>query len=163
MRRRTCAGTFVRRTTIFQAFPEIRTVERLRVQLLQHPVRRRPSPLIPVFTTPLCLLFQACSDYLELAQTQGRRWQKMLQHEHEQRLRLEEMVEQLGKQHAALEKQAQRKIADINTHIADKDKVKGPYENTPSRGGFTVGLLGGRMLSDTLFGAFVRNPANALW
>ena len=57
------------------------------------------------------MLFQACHDYLELAQSQGKRWQKMLQYEHEHRLRLEEMVEQLAKQHSNLEKQARKSLA----------------------------------------------------
>ena len=48
---------------------------------------------------------------MQLAQSQGKRWQKMLQHEHEQRLRLEEMVEQLAKQHSNLEKQARKSLA----------------------------------------------------
>ena len=74
----------------------------------------------------LCSLYlQACADYLDLAQSQGKRWQKMLQHEHDQRLRLEEMVEQLAKQHSSLEKQARRKLASVNTHISDTDKIKG--------------------------------------
>ena len=59
-------------------------------------------------------MFQACHDYVELAQSQGKRWQKMLQYEHEQRLRLEEMVEQLAKQHSSLEKQARKTFAHGN-------------------------------------------------
>ena len=52
---------------------------------------------------------QACHDYLELAQVQGKRWERMLKYGHDQRLRLEEVVEQLAKQHESLEKQARRK------------------------------------------------------
>ena len=37
----------------------------------------------------------------------------MLQLEHEQRLRLEEMVEQLAKQHSSLEKQARKSLAHL--------------------------------------------------
>ncbi|KAL0267043.1 UNVERIFIED_CONTAM: hypothetical protein PYX00_009415 [Menopon gallinae] len=47
-----------------------------------------------------------CSEYLDLAQTQGKKWQKMLQHERDQRQRLEEMVEQLARQHSHLEQAA---------------------------------------------------------
>lgn len=36
-----------------------------------------------------------------------RKWQKMLQHERDQRMRLEEMVEQLARQHSSLEQAAQ--------------------------------------------------------
>ena len=56
---------------------------------------------------------QACRDYVDLAQSQGKRWQKLLQYEHEQRLRLEEMVEQLAKQHSALENRARRSMANV--------------------------------------------------
>jgi len=66
-------------------------------------------------------LFQACADYLDLAQSQGRRWQKMLQYEHEQRLRLEEMVEQLAKQHSSFEKQARKSLAAA-THNNEQNK-----------------------------------------
>lgn len=48
-------------------------------------------------------MLQTCSEYLELAQTQGRKWQKMLQHEREQRIQLEEMVGQLAREQSALE------------------------------------------------------------
>ena len=45
-----------------------------------------------------------------MAQDQGLRWQKLLQYEHEQRLQLEDMVEQLGKQHSNLEKQIRKSM-----------------------------------------------------
>ena len=45
-----------------------------------------------------------------MAQEQGLRWQRLLQYEHEQRLQLEDMVEQLGKQHSDLEKQIRKSI-----------------------------------------------------
>lgn len=43
-----------------------------------------------------------------MAQTHGRKWQRMLSHEHEQRRRLEDMVEQLARQHSHLEQAAQQ-------------------------------------------------------
>lgn len=52
------------------------------------------------------LSLQTCSEYLEVAQGQGRKWQRLLQHEREQRLRLEDMVEQLARQHSHLEQAA---------------------------------------------------------
>ncbi|KAK3599071.1 hypothetical protein CHS0354_024397 [Potamilus streckersoni] len=55
-------------------------------------------------------MINACSEYLDLAQTQGRRWQKMLQHEHEQRLKLEEMLEQLAKDQVSLEIKARKSL-----------------------------------------------------
>jgi len=41
-------------------------------------------------------MINTCSEYLDLAQTQGRKWQWMLQHEWDQRLRLEDKVEHLA-------------------------------------------------------------------
>merc|ERR1719209_1011358 len=45
---------------------------------------------------------------MELTQSQGRKWQRLLSHEREQRLRLEEMVEQLARQHSQLEHQCKK-------------------------------------------------------
>ncbi|XP_023930845.1 oxysterol-binding protein 1 isoform X2 [Lingula anatina] len=61
-------------------------------------------------------MINACSDFLDLAQTQGKRWQRLLQHEHEQRVRLEDMVEQIAKQQQNLEKQARKSLAAANLH-----------------------------------------------
>lgn len=49
-------------------------------------------------------MINACRDFLSLAQTHSRRWQKSLQTEREQRIRLEETLEQLAKQHNHLER-----------------------------------------------------------
>nr|XP_015194826.1 PREDICTED: oxysterol-binding protein 1-like [Lepisosteus oculatus] len=46
----------------------------------------------------------ACRDFLSLAQTHSKRWQKALQYERDQRVRLEETLEQLAKQHNNLER-----------------------------------------------------------
>ena len=63
----------------------------------------------------ICIVYhQACADYLELAQTQGRKWQKSLQYERDQRLRLEETIETLAKQHNTLE-QACREVKGKST------------------------------------------------
>lgn len=51
-------------------------------------------------------MINSCSDYLQTAQTQGTKWSRMLQHEREQKLHLEEMVEQLARQHSHLEQAA---------------------------------------------------------
>ncbi|XP_069684102.1 oxysterol-binding protein 1 isoform X1 [Periplaneta americana] len=51
-------------------------------------------------------MINTCSEYLDLAQTHGRKWQRMLQHERDQRLRLEDMVEQLARQLGGLEQAA---------------------------------------------------------
>lgn len=76
--------------------------------------------LLSIKLDTLVVYFQACHDYLDLATSQGKRWQKMLQYEHEQRLRLEEMVEQLAKQHSNFEKQARKTLAHAVNHNANK-------------------------------------------
>ncbi|KAG8182462.1 hypothetical protein JTE90_020383 [Oedothorax gibbosus] len=73
-------------------------------------------------------MINACQDYLQLAQTQGRKWQRMVQHEHEQRLRLEEMVEQLAKQHSHLERAAK----EANANSPDDDEFYDAEEETGS-------------------------------
>lgn len=47
---------------------------------------------------------QACRDFLALAQAHSKRWQKALHSERDQRIRLEETLEQLAKQHNHLER-----------------------------------------------------------
>jgi len=53
-------------------------------------------------------MIKACADYRDLVQTHGRKWQRMFQHEREQRSRLEQMVEQLARQHSHLENEAKQ-------------------------------------------------------
>lgn len=45
---------------------------------------------------------------MKTADNQGHKWSKMLQHERDQRQHLEEMVEQLARQHSHLEEAAHR-------------------------------------------------------
>uniref|UniRef100_A0A667WJA6 Oxysterol-binding protein n=1 Tax=Myripristis murdjan TaxID=586833 RepID=A0A667WJA6_9TELE len=49
-------------------------------------------------------MINACRDFLTLAQAHSKRWQKALQSERDQRIRLEETLEQLAKQHNHLER-----------------------------------------------------------
>uniref|UniRef100_A0A3B3B8Y1 Oxysterol-binding protein n=1 Tax=Oryzias melastigma TaxID=30732 RepID=A0A3B3B8Y1_ORYME len=49
-------------------------------------------------------MINACRDFLSLAQSHSKRWQKSLQSERDQRIRLEETLEQLAKQHNHLER-----------------------------------------------------------
>ncbi|XP_056677456.1 oxysterol-binding protein 2 isoform X1 [Monodelphis domestica] len=49
-------------------------------------------------------MINACRDFLELAEIHSRKWHKVLQYEQEQRVRLEETIEQLAKQHNSLER-----------------------------------------------------------
>ncbi|CAG2110463.1 unnamed protein product [Medioppia subpectinata] len=63
-------------------------------------------------------MINASAEYLTLAQTHAKKWQKLLQHEHESRLRLEELVEQLAKQHSHLEQKAIKQVANSNPNNA---------------------------------------------
>ncbi|CAM4730450.1 hypothetical protein PO909_022348 [Leuciscus waleckii] len=49
-------------------------------------------------------MINACQDFVDLAETHSRRWQRALQYEREQRHHLEETIEQLAKQHNNLER-----------------------------------------------------------
>lgn len=66
-------------------------------------------------------MINACSDYLQTAQTQGHKWSKMLQHERDQKLHLEEMVEQLARQHSHLEQAAHRHRPNATTSASDDE------------------------------------------
>ncbi|XP_017292826.2 oxysterol-binding protein 1 isoform X2 [Kryptolebias marmoratus] len=64
-------------------------------------------------------MINACRDFLALAQAHSKRWQKALQAEREQRVRLEEALEQLAKQHNHLER-AFRGAAQANAIVDNK-------------------------------------------
>ncbi|KAM4053263.1 oxysterol-binding protein 2 isoform 1-T1 [Anomaloglossus baeobatrachus] len=49
-------------------------------------------------------MINACRDFLELADSHSRKWHRALQYEREQRVHLEETIEQLAKQHNSLER-----------------------------------------------------------
>ncbi|XP_038947936.1 oxysterol-binding protein 2 isoform X2 [Rattus norvegicus] len=49
-------------------------------------------------------MINACKDFLELAEIHSRKWQRALNYEQEQRVHLEETIEQLAKQHNSLER-----------------------------------------------------------
>ncbi|KAK2587462.1 hypothetical protein KPH14_003169 [Odynerus spinipes] len=53
------------------------------------------------------------NDYLQLAQQQEPKWKKMLQHERDQKVRIEKMVEQLARQHSHLEEAAQHALPSV--------------------------------------------------
>ncbi|NXR83261.1 OSBP1 protein, partial [Pycnonotus jocosus] len=61
-------------------------------------VGKAPAPVLSTVSP------QACRDFMLLAQTHGKKWQKSLQQERDQRIRLEETLEQLAKQHNHLER-----------------------------------------------------------
>ncbi|XP_058829798.1 oxysterol-binding protein 1 isoform X2 [Topomyia yanbarensis] len=66
-------------------------------------------------------MINTCSDYLQTAQTQGHKWSKMLQHERDQKLQLEQMVEQLARQHSHLEQAAHRHRPNAATSASDDE------------------------------------------
>lgn len=48
---------------------------------------------------------------MDLSSTAGRKWVRLLHHEREQRIRLEEMVETLARQHSHLEEEAKEQMS----------------------------------------------------
>ncbi|CAL4067800.1 unnamed protein product, partial [Meganyctiphanes norvegica] len=62
-------------------------------------------------------MINACNDYVDVSSSAGRKWQRLLQHERDQRLRLEDMVEQLARQHSHLEQEA-KEHHQMTTHSA---------------------------------------------
>lgn len=66
--------------------------------------------LFPGLRQPLTqtLRRQACTEFGTYVSDYAKRWQRMLQCERDQRLRLEAMVEELAKQHCALEKKVEQ-------------------------------------------------------
>uniref|UniRef100_A0A8C3A9P8 Oxysterol-binding protein n=1 Tax=Cyclopterus lumpus TaxID=8103 RepID=A0A8C3A9P8_CYCLU len=75
-------------------------------------------------------MINACRDFLALAQAHSKRWQKALQAERDQRVRLEETLEQLAKQHNHLER-AFRGAAQANA-TADNTSAAGPGKGEAS-------------------------------
>ncbi|XP_066593979.1 oxysterol-binding protein 1 isoform X2 [Prorops nasuta] len=59
-------------------------------------------------------------DYLKLAQQQEPKWKKMLQHERDQKERIEKMVEQLARQHSHLEEAAQHALPSVQPGIGHR-------------------------------------------
>lgn len=57
--------------------------------------------------------FQACAEFLELAQTQEKKWHKSLHFERQRRITLEETVEALAKQHNTLERACRKSTGAV--------------------------------------------------
>uniref|UniRef100_A0A5S6QMY4 Oxysterol-binding protein n=1 Tax=Trichuris muris TaxID=70415 RepID=A0A5S6QMY4_TRIMR len=64
-------------------------------------------------------MINACNEYVQYAQVQSRKWLRLLQHEHKQRLTLEEQLEQLARQHSALERAAMKEVME-HSHATSK-------------------------------------------
>ena len=72
-------------------------------------------------------MLKACSEFLQLAQTQGKRWHKAIVHEREQRIRLQDTVEVLAKQHNTLERAIQGDSGP--PRIGEKKEVKQEFDD----------------------------------
>uniref|UniRef100_A0A8C3A1L8 Oxysterol-binding protein n=1 Tax=Cyclopterus lumpus TaxID=8103 RepID=A0A8C3A1L8_CYCLU len=70
-------------------------------------------------------MINACRDFLDLAETHSRRWQRALQYEREQRTHLEETIEQLAKQHNSLERAWRAAPTLVSTSLSAPTTNKG--------------------------------------
>ncbi|XP_068460738.1 oxysterol-binding protein 2 isoform X2 [Clinocottus analis] len=73
-------------------------------------------------------MINACRDFLDLAETHSRRWQRALQYEREQRTHLEETIEQLAKQHNSLERAWREAPTLVSTTPSAQTTNKGRSE-----------------------------------
>ncbi|XP_015370661.1 PREDICTED: oxysterol-binding protein 1 [Diuraphis noxia] len=73
-----------------------------------------------------------CSEYLDLAQSQGNKWQKMLYNERRQRIQLVEMVDQIAREQSVLEHVANNDKQDDST---DEDDASDNCEFFDAQGG----------------------------
>ncbi|CAB1322004.1 unnamed protein product, partial [Coregonus sp. 'balchen'] len=76
---------------------------------------------------------KACRDFLDLAETHSRRWQRALQYEREQRIHLEETIEQLAKQHNSLER-AWREAPTLSANTPSAPTTKKGGSERPQKG-----------------------------
>ena len=102
-----------------------------------------PGP--PSLLTGRPLAPQACRDFLELAETHSRKWQRALQYEQEQRVHLEETIEQLAKQHNSLERafrSAPGRAANPSKSFSEGERA--PVHPPSTRGAPSASWLGFR-------------------
>jgi oxysterol-binding protein 1 len=93
-------------------------------------------------------MINTCSEYLDTAQAQGKRWQRLLQHEREQRQQLEEMVETLARQHSSLEQAAKEASSNRPNPNAAPGQPQTPTSNpTSGRSKFFLIIFVFRLLS----------------
>lgn len=86
-------------------------------------------------------MIKSSAEYLNLAQAHGKKWQKLLKHEHETRLELEEMIEQLAKQHSHLEQRALKEAA-INSPKSSNSDDEEFFDAEETAADFFVSLPG---------------------
>ncbi|XP_012279948.1 oxysterol-binding protein 1 isoform X2 [Orussus abietinus] len=95
------------------------------------------------------------SHFLRLAQQQEPKWQKILQHERDQKVRLEKMVEQLARQHSNLEAAAQHALPSAvpagghrpshtggNTSPSEDDEDNVEFYDAQESDAFTLSISG---------------------
>ncbi|XP_062446036.1 oxysterol-binding protein 2 isoform X2 [Rhea pennata] len=75
-------------------------------------------------------MINACRDFLDLAETHSRKWQRALQYEREQRIRLEETIEQLAKQHNSLERACRGAPGLSSGSVCVANTAKGSVQST---------------------------------
>nr|XP_020852207.1 oxysterol-binding protein 2 isoform X1 [Phascolarctos cinereus] len=128
-------------------------------------------------------MINACRDFLELAEIHSRKWQRALQYEQEQRVRLEETIEQLAKQHNSLERacrggqatpQSDSLPQGVKGYISDEDEdteyfdamedssfitvITDPKDNRSAEGGNEAGPVDDWNAEDDVFGNTTRIP-----
>lgn len=88
-------------------------------------------------------MINSCSDYLQTAQTQGTKWSRMLQHERDQKIHLEDLVEQLARQHSHLEgavnqRQKQQNKESTTTHSQQSDDEDNEFYDAQEEENLTI-------------------------
>lgn len=75
----------------------------------------------------LCLSLQACADFLDLAKSYEKKFNRLITSERSKRMRLEETVETLAKQHNRLERACEKKKGKekLNTSDLASPTIKG--------------------------------------
>ncbi|KAF5286953.1 hypothetical protein FQR65_LT12412 [Abscondita terminalis] len=87
-------------------------------------------------------MINACSDYLETAASHGHKWTRLLQHERDQRQRLQEMVETLAQQHSRLEQAANAHAHRPNGPVSaseGEEEDENEFYDALAEGGSTPG------------------------
>uniref|UniRef100_A0A3Q2QJ89 Oxysterol-binding protein n=1 Tax=Fundulus heteroclitus TaxID=8078 RepID=A0A3Q2QJ89_FUNHE len=98
----TCNDLIVKHGSALQR--SLSELEALRVGAEMGEKIRQVTERATLFRITSNAMINACRDFLSIAQMHSKRWQKALQTERDQRIRLEETLEQLAKQHNHLER-----------------------------------------------------------
>ncbi|KRZ16763.1 Oxysterol-binding protein 2, partial [Trichinella zimbabwensis] len=74
-----------------------------------------------LFRITIDAMINACHEYVDYSQSQGCKWIRLLQHEHRQRITLQEQLEQLARQLSALERAAMKEAKDHGEALSSVD------------------------------------------